>query len=89
VAAQNELPVEFFARLIWQESRLRPDAVGPVTRNGKRAQGITLLECPRHGAARMTCLLPQSAENGLNRKSLRPNSTLATKEGFAAPLKVG
>ena len=40
VAAQNELPVEFFARLIWQESRLRPDAVGPVTRSGKRAQGI-------------------------------------------------
>src|SRR5262245_47608177 len=38
VAAQNELPVEFFARLIWQESRLRPDAVGPVTRSGKRAQ---------------------------------------------------
>ena len=30
----------FFARLIWQESRLRPDAVGPVTRSGKRAQGI-------------------------------------------------
>ncbi len=40
VATQNELPVEFFARLIWQESRLRPDAVGPVTRSGKRAQGI-------------------------------------------------
>src|SRR3954462_13869672 len=51
VAAKNELPVEFFARLIWQESRLRPDAVGPVTRSGpggggpgprggKRAQGI-------------------------------------------------
>jgi soluble lytic murein transglycosylase-like protein len=36
-AAQNELPVEFFARLIWQESRLRPDALGPVTRSGKRA----------------------------------------------------
>jgi soluble lytic murein transglycosylase-like protein len=34
------LPVEFFARLIWQESRLRPDAIGPVTRSGKRAQGI-------------------------------------------------
>src|SRR5262245_28468030 len=40
VAAQNELPVEFFARLIWQESRLRPDAVGPATRSGKRAQGV-------------------------------------------------
>jgi soluble lytic murein transglycosylase-like protein len=26
--------------VIWQESRLRPDEVGPVTRNGQRAQGI-------------------------------------------------
>jgi hypothetical protein len=39
-AQANGLPVEFFARVIWQESRFRPDAVGPVTRNGKRAQGI-------------------------------------------------
>src|SRR2546428_11673076 len=30
VAGQNELPVDFFARLIWQESRLRPDSVGAV-----------------------------------------------------------
>jgi soluble lytic murein transglycosylase-like protein len=28
------------ARVIWQESRFRSDAVGPVTRNGQRAQGI-------------------------------------------------
>src|SRR5579862_7797180 len=34
------LPVDFFARIIWQESRFQPDAVGPVTRNGQRAQGI-------------------------------------------------
>ena len=39
-ARSNELPVEFFVRLVWQESRFRPDAVGPVTRNGQRAQGI-------------------------------------------------
>jgi soluble lytic murein transglycosylase-like protein len=32
--------VEFFARVIWQESRFRSDAVGPVTRSGKRALGI-------------------------------------------------
>jgi hypothetical protein len=32
--------VEFFARVIWQESRFRADAIGPLTRNGKRAQGI-------------------------------------------------
>src|SRR5262249_7406789 len=39
-ARANGLPVEFFARVIWQESRFRADAVGPMTRNGKRAQGI-------------------------------------------------
>ena len=39
-ARANGLPVEFFARVIWQESRFRADAVGPVTRSGKRAQGI-------------------------------------------------
>ncbi len=37
--AQN-LPLEFFARVIWQESRFQSDAVGPVTRSGQRAQGI-------------------------------------------------
>ena len=39
-ARANSLPVEFFARVIWQESRFRADAVGPVTRNGQRALGI-------------------------------------------------
>jgi hypothetical protein len=39
-ARANSLPVEFFARVIWQESRFRADAVGPVTRSGKRALGI-------------------------------------------------
>src|SRR6478736_2459921 len=34
------LPVEFFTRLIWRESRFRPDAVGPMTRFNARAQGI-------------------------------------------------
>lgn len=39
-AAAHGLPLEFFARVIWQESRFQPDAVGPVTRNGQRAQGV-------------------------------------------------
>ncbi|MBI5264865.1 MAG: lytic transglycosylase domain-containing protein [Bradyrhizobium sp.] len=39
-ARAADLPLEFFARVIWQESRFQPDAVGPVTRNGDRAQGI-------------------------------------------------
>ena len=39
-ARANNLPVEFFARVIWQERRFRPNAVGPLTRSGHRAQGI-------------------------------------------------
>ena len=39
-ARAANLPLEFFARVIWQESRFQPDAVGPVTRSGQRAQGI-------------------------------------------------
>jgi hypothetical protein len=39
-AKAADLPLEFFARVIWQESRFQPDAVGPVTRNGQRALGI-------------------------------------------------
>jgi hypothetical protein len=40
VAHSNELPLDFFARLIWQESRFQSDAVGPITHYGARAQGI-------------------------------------------------
>jgi hypothetical protein len=39
-ANANGLPVEFFARVIWQESRFKADAIGPMTRRGSRAQGI-------------------------------------------------
>jgi hypothetical protein len=39
-ARANDLPVEFFARVIWQESHFQSDAVGPMTRRGERAQGI-------------------------------------------------
>ena len=39
-ARYHDLPLEFFARVIWQESRFQPGAVGPVTRSGHRAQGI-------------------------------------------------
>ncbi|HEY7246506.1 MAG TPA: lytic transglycosylase domain-containing protein [Xanthobacteraceae bacterium] len=39
-ARANDLPLEFFARVIWQESRFQSDAVGPRTRNGQSAQGI-------------------------------------------------
>jgi hypothetical protein len=39
-ARAHGLPVDFFARVIWQESRFRADAIGPKTRSGKRALGI-------------------------------------------------
>ena len=39
-ARAYDLPVDFLARIIWQESHFQPDVVGPVTRNGQRAQGI-------------------------------------------------
>jgi Transglycosylase SLT domain/SPOR domain len=39
-ATAHDLPLEFFARVIWQESRFQSDAVGPPTRNGQRAEGI-------------------------------------------------
>jgi hypothetical protein len=39
-ARAQGLPLEFFARVIWQESHFQSDAVGPVTRSGERAQGI-------------------------------------------------
>jgi hypothetical protein len=34
------LPLDFFVRLIWRESAFRPGVIGPVTRNGERAEGI-------------------------------------------------
>src|ERR1700687_6177364 len=39
-ARRNGLPVEYFARVIWKESRFRPEEVGPQTRSGDRAEGI-------------------------------------------------
>jgi hypothetical protein len=39
-AHSNGLPVEFFVRLIWQESRFQTHAIGPSTRSGKHALGI-------------------------------------------------
>jgi hypothetical protein len=39
-ALANGLPAEFFARVIWRESHYNPNAVGPLTRSGQRAQGI-------------------------------------------------
>jgi soluble lytic murein transglycosylase-like protein len=67
-AAANGLPFEFFAQVIWQESRFRSDAVGPITRSGQRAQGIaqfmpmTAAERLLHDPFDPVEALPKSAE---------------------------
>ena len=50
-AKANDLPLPFLARVIWRESRFDPNAVGPVTRSGMRAQGIAQF-MPRTAAER-------------------------------------
>src|SRR5690349_13672827 len=67
-ARANDLPLEFFARVIWQESRFQSDAVGPVTRSGQRAQGIAQFMPGTAGERRLldpfdpVQALPKSAE---------------------------
>lgn len=67
-AAAHDLPFEFFARVIWQESRFRSDAKGPVTRSGQQAQGIaqfmpgTATERSLHDPFDPAQALPKSAE---------------------------
>jgi hypothetical protein len=39
-AKANDLPLRFFAHVIWQESHFRAEAIGPMTRSGQRARGI-------------------------------------------------
>ena len=67
-AGAHRLPLEFFARVIWQESRFRADVRGPVTRSGERALGIAQF-MPRTAAERGLLdpfdpvqALPKSAE---------------------------
>jgi Transglycosylase SLT domain/SPOR domain len=94
VAADNGLPVEFFARLIWQESRLRPDAIGPVTRSGKRAQGIAQF-MPATAADRLLLdafdpaqALPKSAEFLRELRAQFGNLGLAAAAYNAGPQRV-
>ncbi len=67
-ARASGLPLEFFARVIWQESRFQSDAVGPVTRSGQRAQGIAQFMPGTAGERRLldpfdpVQALPKSAE---------------------------
>jgi len=93
-ARANGLPVEFFARVIWQESRFRPDAVGPVTRNGQQAQGIaqfmpgTALDRNLLNPFDPIQALPKSAEFLRDLRTQFGNLGLATAAYNAGPRRV-
>ena len=93
-ARANGLPLEFFARVIWQESRFQADAVGPRTRNGARAQGIAQF-MPGTAAERRLLdpfdpvqALPKSAEFLAELHSKFGNLGLAAAAYNAGPQRV-
>jgi hypothetical protein len=93
-AEANGLPVDFFARVIWQESRFQPDAVGPTTRNGERAEGIAQF-MPGTAAERRLLdpfnpveALPKSAEFLAELRSQFGNLGLAAAAYNAGPQRV-
>jgi hypothetical protein len=93
-ATANELPLEFFARVIWQESRFHSDAVGPVTRNGQRAQGIAQFMPGTANERRLldpfdpVQALPKSAEFLSELRSQFGNLGLAAAAYNAGPRRV-
>jgi len=93
-AAANGLPLEFFARVIWQESRFRPDIVGPQTRTGQRAQGIaqfmpmTAAERLLHDPFDPVQALPKSAEFLRELRAQFGNLGLAAAAYNAGPQRV-
>jgi hypothetical protein len=93
-ARTYDLPVEFFGRVIWQESRFRPNAVGPRTRNGDSAQGIAQF-MPRTAAERGLLdsfdpvqALPKSAQFLRELKDQFGNLGLAAAAYNAGPARV-
>lgn len=93
-AAANGLPVEFFARVIWRESHYNPNAVGPPTRSGERAQGIGQF-MPGTAAARRLLdpfdpveALPKSAEFLRELRGQFGNLGLAAAAYNAGPQRV-
>jgi Transglycosylase SLT domain/SPOR domain len=93
-ARAHDLPLEFFARVIWQESRFQSDAVGPLTRSGHRAQGIAQF-MPRTAEARGLLdpfdpveALPKSAEFLRELRGRFGNLGLAAAAYNAGPQRV-
>jgi hypothetical protein len=93
-ARANDLPLEFFARVIWQESRFQTDAVGPVTRSGQRAQGIAQFMPGTASERRLldpfdpVQALPKSAEFLSELRSQFGNLGLAAAAYNAGPRRV-
>ena len=93
-ARANDLPLEFFARVIWQESRFQSDAVGPVTRGGQRAEGIAQFMPGTANERRLldpfdpVQALPKSAEFLSELRSQFGNLGLAAAAYNAGPRRV-
>jgi hypothetical protein len=93
-AKANDLPLEFFARVIWQESRFQSDAVGPMTRRGQRAQGIAQFMPGTANERRLldpfdpVQALPKSAEFLSELRSQFGNLGLAAAAYNAGPRRV-
>jgi hypothetical protein len=93
-ARANDLPLEFFARVIWQESRFQSDAVGPVTRSGQRAEGIAQFMPGTANERRLldpfdpVQALPKSAEFLSELRSQFGNLGLAAAAYNAGPRRV-
>jgi Transglycosylase SLT domain/SPOR domain len=93
-AKAQDLPLEFFARVIWQESRFQSDAVGPMTRRGQRAQGIAQFMPGTANERRLldpfdpVQALPKSAEFLSELRSQFGNLGLAAAAYNAGPRRV-
>jgi hypothetical protein len=93
-ARASDLPLEFFARVIWQESRFQSDAVGPMTRGGEHAQGIAQFMPGTASERRLldpfdpVQALPKSAEFLAELRSQFGNLGLAAAAYNAGPRRV-
>jgi Transglycosylase SLT domain len=93
-AQEHKIPVDFFTRVIWQESRFRADVVGPLTRTGERAQGIaqfmpgTAAERDLHEPFNPSEALPKSAEFLAELRAQFGNLGLAAAAYNAGPQRV-
>jgi hypothetical protein len=93
-AKANDLPLEFFARVIWQESRFQSNAVGPLTSRGDRAQGIAQFMPGTASERRLldpfdpVQALPKSAEFLSELRSQFGNLGLAAAAYNAGPRRV-